>query len=32
MKSYKNNHEELEQIPNTSGLYYFYDENDKFYI
>jgi len=22
-------HEELERIPNTSGLYYFYDQNDK---
>jgi len=29
VKSYKNNLEELEKIPQTSGLYYFYDKNDK---
>ena len=28
MKSYKNDFEELKKIPQTSGLYYFYDEND----
>jgi len=28
MESYKNDFEELKKIPQTSGLYYFYDEND----
>jgi len=28
MKSYKNDFEELKKITQTSGLYYFYDEND----
>lgn len=28
MKSYKNDFKELKKIPQTSGLYYFYDEND----
>ena len=28
MKSYKNDFEELKKIPYTSGIYYFYDEND----
>ncbi len=29
MKSYKNEFEELKKIPRTSGIYYFYDKNDK---
>ena len=28
MKSYKNEFDELKKIPRSSGLYYFYDEND----
>jgi len=28
MKSYKNDFDELKKIPRTSGIYYFYDEND----
>ena len=28
MKSYKNDFDELKKIPRTSGLYYFYDENE----
>lgn len=29
MPSFKNNPDDLEKIPRTSGLYYFYDKNDK---
>ncbi len=28
MKSYQNNRDEFDKMPTTSGLYYFYDEND----
>ncbi len=28
MKSYKNNSDEFDKMPTTSGLYYFYGEND----